>query len=485
MATKAEKLLAKGQALDKKGKREKALELYREACAAEPYDPDPWTIRSETAHALGLTGEAAEALFHVCELFARSGMTTDALETAKRVLVLEPGHGGARRLAKMLEARAAEVVIEMEADEPTPPPAEAPAPAPEPPPRAPEARKTMMVPVVPPPAKMAAPAPVAPTPPEPDFGFDATDRGLEDLSLSEHLHGVGEAGEVTLDEQGIDVLQAVASTISTSPLLSELDSDLVRHLVDAGRLQIWGGLDVIVRQGEIGTSLYLILEGEVAVEREEPGREPRELARLRPGAFFGEMALLTNLPRSATVRATKSSYVLEISRGAVRDMIRRDGRILKLLMRFFRARLVGTHLQTSELFRRFSREEKRSLVARFRLRELGPDQIVVREGQRAEGLFLVLVGRLEVAQTDTRVLGELGPGDVFGEMSLLGSTETIATVRTSSRAWVLFLPAAEFHALVEEHPAMRDHLADIAAKRHAQNRGAVARPLREDHVEPV
>jgi CRP-like cAMP-binding protein len=136
----------------------------------------------------------------------------------------------------------------------------------------------------------------------------------------------------------------VASTLTSSPLLSELDSDLVRLLIDVGKLVHRGEEEIVFRQGDAGSSLYLILAGEVAVIWEGSGKvrgETKELARLRPGAFFGEMALLTNTSRSATVLATKSSDFLEISRRSVRALIDREPRVLKLLMRFFRARLVG------------------------------------------------------------------------------------------------------------------------------------------------
>jgi hypothetical protein len=52
MPTKAEKLLSKGKALESKGKRDRALDLYRDACRAEPYDPDVWMARGEAARAM-------------------------------------------------------------------------------------------------------------------------------------------------------------------------------------------------------------------------------------------------------------------------------------------------------------------------------------------------------------------------------------------------------------------------------------------------
>src|SRR6266498_1104176 len=105
MANKAEKLLAKGRSLEAKGRRDKALEIYRDACRSEPYDPDLWTARADTANAMGLRGEAAEALFHVCDLFTRGGMPANALPVVRRVLELDPAHGGAKRLLRVLETK--------------------------------------------------------------------------------------------------------------------------------------------------------------------------------------------------------------------------------------------------------------------------------------------------------------------------------------------------------------------------------------------
>jgi putative ABC transport system ATP-binding protein len=66
--------------------------------------------------------------------------------------------------------------------------------------------------------------------------------------------------------------------------------------------------EVVIQEGEIGHELFLISEGEVRVER-----AGREVARLGPGEFFGELALLSGNPRNATVVTTHplEAYVLE------------------------------------------------------------------------------------------------------------------------------------------------------------------------------
>jgi CRP-like cAMP-binding protein len=527
VGSRAEKLLSKGQAFEKKGKPDKALEVYRDGCRQEPYDPDLWLARAAVARKQNLDGEAAESLFKCCDLYARAGLPGDALRVAKQVLELDKGHGGAKRMVRMLETR-----LGLGEDEPAPAAPTAPTPTPTPTsttvsPVAPvHERVTAPIQKVEPPKERAEssndatviqieadepepmevfrlpqPPPKSGTPPaatgvvaEFSMGATTTETALEHISLVEKLPvaptGTDTPPDIPLEDENarLQVVQAVVSTVSSSPLLSELDSDLVKLLIECGHLVHRPGGADIFKEGDIGTSLFLMLNGEVAVLKGE-----QELARLRPGAFFGEMALLTNTPRTATVRALKDVAALEVSRKDVRTLIDRDPRVLKLIMRFFRARLVGTLLQTSPLFKPLSRDERKQLITRFRLREVGADFPVIKEATTAEGLFVVLVGRLEVVQAFSAgsksnvLLGSLGPGDVFGEMSLLDGSAAMATVRSRARSWVLLLPRADFLPLVETHPHMRSYLAELAQARKQRNAATRAgKPsVREDRLEPV
>ncbi len=65
----------------------------------------------------------------------------------------------------------------------------------------------------------------------------------------------------------------------------------------------WIPDEAIIRQGEPGDAFFVIEEGEVIVERTAADGKSTELARLGPGEYFGEMALLNNDPRNATVTA--------------------------------------------------------------------------------------------------------------------------------------------------------------------------------------
>jgi CRP-like cAMP-binding protein len=94
--------------------------------------------------------------------------------------------------------------------------------------------------------------------------------------------------------------------------------------MDAGALgKAYRSGDVIVRQGESGDCMYVILEGQIEVLAEEQGKEVR-LAVLGEGDFFGEMALFEHAVRSATVRALGDVRVLTVDKRTLLSRIKDD-----------------------------------------------------------------------------------------------------------------------------------------------------------------
>ena len=71
---------------------------------------------------------------------------------------------------------------------------------------------------------------------------------------------------------------------------------------------------IVFRQGDRADRLYVIGKGEVEVVRETPGQPDVVLVRLGEGQFFGEIGILTNAPRTATIKAVTDVEVLSIHR---------------------------------------------------------------------------------------------------------------------------------------------------------------------------
>jgi cAMP-binding proteins - catabolite gene activator and regulatory subunit of cAMP-dependent protein kinases len=81
--------------------------------------------------------------------------------------------------------------------------------------------------------------------------------------------------------------------------------------------------EIICRRGEIGDCMYVVQAGQVEVVQEESGQEV-VIGNLRPGAIFGEMAIIDRQPRSATVRAKGQARVLTLDKRAFLRRVHED-----------------------------------------------------------------------------------------------------------------------------------------------------------------
>ncbi|MFZ5854654.1 MAG: Crp/Fnr family transcriptional regulator [Chloroflexota bacterium] len=78
---------------------------------------------------------------------------------------------------------------------------------------------------------------------------------------------------------------------------------------------------------------------------------------------------------------------------------------------------------------------------------------IVRQGEVGTGFFLLLAGRTRVVRDDEQ-LAELGPGDFFGELSLLDQQPRVASVVTTEATECLAIASWDFDALLESQPAL-------------------------------
>jgi uncharacterized protein YhbP (UPF0306 family) len=118
------------------------------------------------------------------------------------------------------------------------------------------------------------------------------------------------------DEFGLDFKREVVYSVFTGlPRQQQLGftGELQPVNVSAG--------DVIVRQGAPADKIFIIVKGEVAVEREEPDGRTVELETLRDGQFFGELAILRDTPREATATAKTDVTLLAMRRDTFQRLV--------------------------------------------------------------------------------------------------------------------------------------------------------------------
>jgi CRP-like cAMP-binding protein len=261
------------------------------------------------------------------------------------------------------------------------------------------------------------------------------------------------------------------------PLLSTMSEAAFRRVLGTLVLRRFPANALVVREGEPGNSFFFVAGGELGVFATDGLGRHTELARLGENAVFGEMALLSAQPRSASVACTTEVDLLEVGRQSLATLADELGPVAEALHGFTRERLLGNLMATSALFKPFNRMQQRDLLRRFTSHDVAPGTVVISEGEEGRGLFVVLSGELDVARRAADganvTLGQLKIGDVFGEMSLLRNARTTASVVATRPSTVLFLAGEYVARMVAGVPEIKSYLEALAEDREIDNQLAL------------
>uniref|UniRef100_A0A1I8IXV6 cAMP-dependent protein kinase regulatory subunit n=1 Tax=Macrostomum lignano TaxID=282301 RepID=A0A1I8IXV6_9PLAT len=251
-------------------------------------------------------------------------------------------------------------------------------------------------------------------------------------------------------EQLRDSLKQVA-------FLQDLDEEDLRRVVDAMFERRVQPNEMVIRQGEDGDNFYVIRSGcyQVIIEATQADGEVRIVHQFRDSGSFGELALLHNQPRSATVKA--------ISPGALWAMDRRAFRAIVLPAEQRRRREFAELLEGAPSLAGLMDEELRLAAEALRPRSFGHQQVIIEEGDEADGMYFVLEGEAVVTRSG-REVARVPRGGYFGEAALLeGRRRTASVVAAAAapdgRVRTAFLPREAFGLLAPCHGLLRRSMA--------------------------
>ena len=120
-----------------------------------------------------------------------------------------------------------------------------------------------------------------------------------------------------LDLKGKSTLEILAAI----DMFSGLPMAHLRRVVDIGLEEQYKTGATIFSEGEPGEKFFLILDGAVRISRFVPGMGEEALAVLRPGAYFGEMSLIDDAPRSATAVCHERCRLFVVNRRDLEDLL--------------------------------------------------------------------------------------------------------------------------------------------------------------------
>jgi CRP-like cAMP-binding protein len=222
------------------------------------------------------------------------------------------------------------------------------------------------------------------------------------------------------------------------------------------------------------SKVYLLLKGEIALSA-----NGKALGSVRPGEIFGEMAVITHAPRSASAQAKADSSVIALDDKAFQAGLAKKPQFALMMMSVMIHRLRETIAQLKEK-NALSEDAQLSESAAFDatgltqlVQGLGDDtpvfyregQSIVAEGQKGLRMYAVLEGRVKVS-IGGKVVERLGPGGVFGEAALIHSSSTrIADAVAETDCSLLPIDRKAFLSLVKVSPDFAQALLSSLAAR--------------------
>ncbi|KAE9357268.1 hypothetical protein PF008_g3243 [Phytophthora fragariae] len=201
----------------------------------------------------------------------------------------------------------------------------------------------------------------------------------------------------------------------------------------------------VIKQGAQGDNFYAIESGQLEILVSMGGAPPIRYGFLGPGLGFGELALLYNMPRAATIRAVTDGELWALERNTFREILashklNRLNRTLEVLGKI----AMLSKLTSSEL---------QQVAAAMDWEEFEEQAAIVRQGEVGEKFYIINKGEIVVTQVDANtgeenVIRRLKAGDHFGEMALFKDEMRSATCTAVTRVQCVTLERAHFIAML-------------------------------------
>ena len=123
--------------------------------------------------------------------------------------------------------------------------------------------------------------------------------------------------------KGEETLTKLRKRLLESFMFSALDGDDLKIVIDAIEEMKFTSGDKIITEGDQGDCMYVLEQGSLLCTKVFPGKtEPTTLKTYVPGEGFGELALLYNAPRAATITATSDAVVWRLDRDTFNNIVK-------------------------------------------------------------------------------------------------------------------------------------------------------------------
>ncbi|KAA3664313.1 MAG: ATP-binding cassette domain-containing protein [Chloroflexi bacterium] len=267
--------------------------------------------------------------------------------------------------------------------------------------------------------------------------------------------------------------------ISDGEIVDRYVSQALQTLDDKQLAQITARLEpvtyaagtTIFEQGDRADKFYIIIRGEVEVVKQFENGTEMVTAVLDSSQYFGEIGLMNDAPRGATVRvaADKDAALVSLDRDTFATLLDGNDLTHDVMAQLMRERMTTNHILS--LVPSLNAPEFAQSGTLTGHRYVEPGKTIFKKGDEAKEFFIIIEGEVEVIQPDQNdaVVARLDSGQYFGEIGLLRGGKRMATYRAAADrpagAFLVAISRQRFVKLLDESQLSEKDLARVMVRR--------------------
>ncbi|KAF9942130.1 hypothetical protein BGZ65_009280 [Modicella reniformis] len=227
----------------------------------------------------------------------------------------------------------------------------------------------------------------------------------------------------------VEQRRRIESSISNNFLFKNLDEDQHEDVVNAMTEKRFKCNENVIEQGAVGDFFYVVEAGTLDVFVAKNGKPSEKVFEYGSGGSFGELALMYNGPRAATVTATSDVVLWALDRITFRRILMENTSRKR--------RMYEEFLETVPLLVSLEPYERHKIADALESVYFDDGQEVVKQGDQGDNFFIIESGEATVTKCNDAgveyAIPGLRPGQYFGELALLNDMPRAATVRAKGR----------------------------------------------------
>eukprot|EP00929_Paragymnodinium_shiwhaense_P121730 TRINITY_DN9409_c0_g1_i1.p1 TRINITY_DN9409_c0_g1~~TRINITY_DN9409_c0_g1_i1.p1 ORF type:complete len:798 (-),score=236.35 TRINITY_DN9409_c0_g1_i1:257-2650(-) len=226
-------------------------------------------------------------------------------------------------------------------------------------------------------------------------------------------------------------------------LFSNVPKETLGQIVDAMFFKKIPSGENAIMQGAEGDYFYMVRSGSFDIFVQEEQQEGKKVFEAGPGFVFGELALLYNAQRTATITATEASEVWCLDREAFQHLV--VGSFRHMFQQYVQ------FINAVDIFKELNEEQKAALAEVMHEEAFENDEVILEQGERDDKMFILREGKavacIQGDQGEVEVM-HYSEGDYFGEIALLFGEPRKASVYAVGACSCMYVSRATFNRIL-------------------------------------